>query len=756
MRPVRVLAIPAGHAYARHLLPVQGSADAGAPAVVHLPDPQVPREFRPQAGQWWPHQGLEPSWLREHAAEFDLVHLHFGFEHLTVERARGFVDTLGDLGKPLVLTVHDLSNPHLRDQSAHQALLDVLVPAADELFTLTPTAARAIRGRWDRAATVLAHPHVLPLDSFRDRPSRLPGAPVRVGVHLGAVRASTAGVDLLQPLLRAVRRLSTATRPMRLCVDLRPGAGDDRLADWLAEHAGEVVVHELAWEDDDALARRLETLDIAVLPYRWGTHSGWAEACRDAGVHVVAPDHGAYADQCPTAVYHLADEAVTETSLQAALSACLDAPPIDRKALRDKRIRERERLAIEHARRYAALVDPRVDVVIPWFCDQRALTRLLDALEQQTFAAQRMTVFIGDDGSPQPPVVGERPFEVVVRHQSRDGFRAAAARNRAAAAGTAPVVLFLDADMAPTSTYVQLMYAAVRETRGLVVGRRLHARLPDRPWVAPDGDDPPAGAELLDHPAWLEEGYAATDDLRDADERSYRFVISAVAGIDRAVFEQIGGFEESFRAYGGEDWELAHRAWIAGADLLHVRDAVAWHEGAEQGRRPEGSLDRTARKNAEMRAIAPLIPDPHLRHGALVWEHAHVAVLLDHAGDDSALIACAASLFASTDVALIVPAGTPLPPELAADPRVRTSYRRGRTPWEIHLSRPCILTCSVPAIIAAGAKSYRHRDLEAHVVDVRAAHRHTPRRTVEGLPPWVAARSLRHTPDLEAEWGWRR
>ena len=47
--------------------------------------------------------------------------------------------------KPLVLTVHDLRNPHHDTAQLHDAQLGVLVPAADALITLTPGAAATIR-----------------------------------------------------------------------------------------------------------------------------------------------------------------------------------------------------------------------------------------------------------------------------------------------------------------------------------------------------------------------------------------------------------------------------------------------------------------------------------------------------------------------------------------------------------------------------------------------------------------------------------
>ena len=51
--------------------------------------------------------------------------------------------------------------------------------------------------------------------------------------------------------------------------------------------------------DDEELAAYLSDLDISVLPYAFGTHSGWLESCHDLGTAVLAPDVGFYADQHP-------------------------------------------------------------------------------------------------------------------------------------------------------------------------------------------------------------------------------------------------------------------------------------------------------------------------------------------------------------------------------------------------------------------------------------------------------------------------
>ena len=45
----------------------------------------------------------------------------------------------------------------------------------------------------------------------------------------------------------------------------------------------------------------------------------------------------------------------------------------------------------------------------------------------------------------------------------------------------------------------------------------------------------------------------------DADDRSYRYVLGALLACSRRLFEKVGGFDESFTAYGGQDWEWAYR-----------------------------------------------------------------------------------------------------------------------------------------------------------------------------------------------------
>lgn len=291
--PIRVGSIPAGHPYVSHL------GGPGDVRVVRPPDPP-PAVADPLPGQWWPPARLEPAWVSAHHDEIDLMHLHFGFEASSPDQLRHWVDALDRHRRPLVLTVHDLANPHFTDQRGHLARLDVLVPRAARVITLTGAAAAEIHRRWQCPVTVIPHPHVVPLDRIATpAPPRPTG--FLIGVHAKDLRANLDPLPVLRQIAEALPRLPGT----RLRVDVHPRvlrAAEERsraLTDWLTEVGDrrdiEVAVHDRF--SDDELYDYLQALDLCVLPYAFGTHSGWLEACVDVGTAAIVPTTGYYADQ---------------------------------------------------------------------------------------------------------------------------------------------------------------------------------------------------------------------------------------------------------------------------------------------------------------------------------------------------------------------------------------------------------------------------------------------------------------------------
>ncbi|MCL8252175.1 glycosyltransferase family 1 protein [Aeromicrobium fastidiosum] len=351
---IGVASVPASHVYVRHLSAPDGVDDG----VVRLPDP--PTSGRSEQSQWWPPTMLAAAWVHRHHESFDVFHVHFGFDARTPAELADLVDALRTHGKPLVLTVHDLRNPHHADRREHDAQLDVLVPAAQGLVTLTRGAAAEIAGRWGRWPTVIAHPHVVEVEQMAQlqagRTSR-PGRTARVGLHLKSVRAGMDPRIVLPALVRAVEGIEGAVLQVNGHAELlEPGgrAYDAELAGLVHDLGDRIDLRVHEYFTDDELWAYLSSLDVSVLPYRFGTHSGWLEACRDVGTAVVAPSCGYYADQGPVETYLLDEDLFDESTLEAAVRrALVRAEPAATVADRE---RQRLEVAVAHRRLYESLL----------------------------------------------------------------------------------------------------------------------------------------------------------------------------------------------------------------------------------------------------------------------------------------------------------------------------------------------------------------------------------------------------------------
>ena len=287
--PLQMVSIPASHPYTRRVVP--GDVDVAA-------DPTDP---------WWPHLALDPKWIESERHGIDLVHLHFGFEHRTPAELESWCDTLDELGIGLVVTVHDLRNPHTPDNGRHHQHLDTLLRRADAVLTLTAGAAAHIEQCWGRRPQVIAHPHVAPLDWQNQFPRRTSGLqPRRVGVQFSSFRPNVLDPEDLLVGLAAGVRDAGATLSVR--ADCEAPAHDlCRLAAAADRVGAQLLVSDRL--GDGALVGALTKLDVIVLPYAFGTHSGMVELCHDLGGRVLIPDVGFYREQWHDVVTFRLDEA---------------------------------------------------------------------------------------------------------------------------------------------------------------------------------------------------------------------------------------------------------------------------------------------------------------------------------------------------------------------------------------------------------------------------------------------------------------
>lgn len=157
---------------------------------------------------------------------------------------------------------------------------------------------------------------------------------------------------------------------------------------------------------------------------------------------------------------------------------------------------------------------------------------------------------------PLPGIDGAR----VVRSTGRGpgpGHGPCAARNTGIAASTAPLVATTDDDVRPRPGWLAALVAALQP------------------------DDAGVGGPVVAHrPSTALGRFADWRRPLDAqlDPRRTRYLVTANSLWRRAALDQVGPFDEGFRAPGGEELELCDRLLRAGWTLGWASDAVVEHE----------------------------------------------------------------------------------------------------------------------------------------------------------------------------------
>ena len=263
-------------------------------------------------------------------------------------------------------------------------------------------------------------------------------------------------------------------------------------------------------------------------------------------------------------------------------------------------------------------LDPTVAVIIPVYNRSDLLENVLAGLSRQSYDRE-FEVVVVDDGSEENirEVVDRYVDSVPVRlvRQERDGFGLARARNLGVASVDTDVVIFLDADCVPANDWLQHHMSWHRKASNLVVtGSRRDVDVPLDPVavaagtinlhaIASEPDDPRSEFVPDD---WRSLVYRRSQRLQLGDG-GFRAAIGGNVAIRRDLILAVGGVSTDFRAYGGEDTELAWRLWNAGAFIVPEDRAILYHQIHDD------PPDSYARKKHSREMASHLIADrvPH-------------------------------------------------------------------------------------------------------------------------------------------------
>ena len=225
-----------------------------------------------------------------------------------------------------------------------------------------------------------------------------------------------------------------------------------------------------------------------------------------------------------------------------------------------------------------------VSVVVPYYQAPKELERTLAGLERQTYPRSLFEVIVVDDGSAPPLKHPTTTLDLRVEYQEDMGYRLALARNAGARAARGDILLFLDCDMIPEDDWMAAharWHHAARDA--LTLGFRFHVDADDIAATMVQDRNGTLGelfsGREITRPEWIEDHMERTADLTSDDDDLFRAVTGGNFGISKELFEEVGGFDETFTQWGAEDREFAYRAYSRGALLVPERAAVAWHQG---------------------------------------------------------------------------------------------------------------------------------------------------------------------------------
>jgi len=216
------------------------------------------------------------------------------------------------------------------------------------------------------------------------------------------------------------------------------------------------------------------------------------------------------------------------------------------------------------------------------------LVNVVRGLSRQTEMPAELIVAVMQDALYDLPAA---PFPIRQISIAADALPLAMARNAAARAATGGTLVFLDMDCIPTPTLVEDYAGFAQGFDGLLMGEVMYL---------------PGGATAGD---WSYDGFAAVAE-RHSDRRGpppqgveicadYRCFWSLNFAMRGDTFRRVGGFDERYVGYGGEDTDFGKTLDRAGVPIAWIKGGLAYHQYHPHHMPPVHHLESVVR-NAQL------------------------------------------------------------------------------------------------------------------------------------------------------------
>jgi GT2 family glycosyltransferase len=251
---------------------------------------------------------------------------------------------------------------------------------------------------------------------------------------------------------------------------------------------------------------------------------------------------------------------------------------------------------------------PLATVVIPTHNRAATLLATLEALEAQTCDTQAFEVVVVPNGCTDDTMSRLQAWQASFRLRVAeiDTPSASLARNTGVDHARAPLIIFLDDDIAPAPSFVSAHLSAHDVHAGVLSVPSL-----DRVVIGylPALLQTPGDRFAITLRAWWE---AMFDSIREPGHRfAYTDLLSGNFSMSRTKFLELGGFDVSLRCH--EDYELGYRLLASGAQFAFAEAACGTHADvtrlarACERKRQEGRADvQLAQRHPQLRSVLPL------------------------------------------------------------------------------------------------------------------------------------------------------
>jgi len=192
-------------------------------------------------------------------------------------------------------------------------------------------------------------------------------------------------------------------------------------------------------------------------------------------------------------------------------------------------------------------IKPKIDIIVPCYNVERAINRTIQSLNALNYPKDQYHCYFINDASTDKTAsilnsYSNHPEITIITHAVNKGL--STTRNTGIKQSKAEFICFLDGDMEIQSDWLHSLL--------------FYFTSPDIVAVMGDNTMP-----LNIEPTLLEKYYFSNlrgaRQLKDGDRVPRRFMLFGNVMLRRKIFIEVGGFDESFLHYGGEDTDLAIR-----------------------------------------------------------------------------------------------------------------------------------------------------------------------------------------------------